>query len=109
MKNIKFRAWMKERKVMVADYAHTNMFGGLSISYWKDESPDLILMQYTGLLDKTGNEIYEGDLLSDGFGNPIRVEWSHIDGGYRPFNYTQIRGEHVEVVGNIHENPELLK
>lgn len=70
--------------------------------------------QFTGLRDKNGTEIYKGDVLIDDAGEPIEhwvVKFS--DGGFvgecagvteSLFELTQL-----EVVGNIHENPELLE
>ncbi len=71
------------------------------------------IMQYTGLKDKNGEEIYEGDIL----------EWDHrkvkdgkavefIEGGFwiHGINGFEMPAEHLrEIIGNIHENPELIK
>lgn len=67
--------------------------------------------QYTGLKDRNGREIYEGDVLRhDNY--TIKVEWlnggfcdchSNINISLRYFSLN-----HYEVIGNIHDNPELL-
>lgn len=74
-----------------------------------------ILMQFTGLLDKNGNEIYEGDLVR--WNNNVLSGVSPIeyyDGAFHlsayPFDaHTQLQtGKRIEIIGNIFENPELL-
>ena len=73
------------------------------------------LMQYTGLKDKNGKEIYEGDIIKytqHYFNTPMIkyktkiVEWKYDKWGV----YETNAGESdIEVIGNIYENPELLK
>ena len=78
------------------------------------------LMQYTGLLDKNGKEIYEGDIVSfntsyeldnDDCSGITEVKWIEKEAGFFPFtlnNRWRCDVENVEVIGNIYENPELL-
>lgn len=71
------------------------------------EQEKVVLMQFTGLKDKNGVEIYEGDIIKNGFGVE---EVKYLDGMYPCFfDYDIFIGENCEVIGNIYENPELLK
>ena len=76
-------------------------------------------LQSTGLCDKNGKEIYEGDIVNCADTNPTILEVKFIEGGFcctssniLPFDinsfYPSI-GCRIEVIGNIYENPELLE
>lgn len=88
---------------------------GIAEEYWRVkryENP--IIMQYTGFKDINDVEIYESDLIDvDGLRIPKNVYWD--DGGYWALNFDSgaslslIVNEGCEVVGNIHETPELIK
>lgn len=107
-REIKFRAWHKEnremREVTNLDLPNTT------------ENEWLVAMQYTGLVDKNGKEIYEGDVIEYQESKHIKVrcqiEWEI--GGWTATNTMQglanLRlSEMWEVIGNIYENPELLE
>jgi len=62
MREIKFRAWDKERKTMLSPDDLCHLEGNVSKAL-KESSPHLELMQFTGLKDKNNREIYEGDIV----------------------------------------------
>jgi uncharacterized phage protein (TIGR01671 family) len=129
MREIRFRAWDKTTKTMLYiepfEYIHI-MTGkcrfddGLIDDGHYLERDDFILMQFTGLKDKNGKDIYEGDILSHFEGKyQIIYNDNHAcfmaDGFYEaryddPCNiFEEIERHQVEIIGNIYENPELLK
>lgn len=110
MRTIKFRAWDKKSEKMI-DYLSFGNKGQTLLNLGLYEERDLVPMQFTGLLDKNGKEIYEGDVVKRNFQDYLRgrnrlVEWTN-SGGRNGWNIGQ--GKYWEVIGNIYENPELLK
>jgi hypothetical protein len=108
-REIKFRAWKKKEK---------RMFTWMELQRLplSDlERTDLEWLQFTGLIDKNGKEIYEGDLVADtspmGEENEI-IEWNDGYAGFQAHGLKtgRLKGfaEKIEIIGNIHENPELL-
>lgn len=125
MREIKFRAWDKEENemrqvlVMAGDAYEISLGDVHGYRYWQGENT-FELMQYTGLNDKNGKEIYEGDII--GMVSPVvegscwEVVWHNfswqllLHGREDIKNYYVKVSEHLkddEVIGNIYENPEL--
>lgn len=121
---IKFRVWDKrENKGM---HTQNMLYDAQLHHFWQDfvDYPGYELMQYTGLTDKNGKEIYEGDIVqynqNSSYDNmDFITKWSddklgfifQSNSGEQLVNQTPHlnRFKHLEVVGNIFENPELLK
>ena len=103
MREIKFRAWDD------ADGVHRDE-GCMSYGITDITCDAAHIMQYTGLKDKNGKEIYEGDIL-----NSVGFYLSEVkyDDNYAQFvatdiNFLDSEEQEWEVIGNIYENPELL-
>lgn len=122
---LKFRAWLKKRQEMDNEIDHISWLEdelyciGDGITYMVS-AEDLELMQSTGLKDKNGKEIFEGDIL-DYRGRKALVRWH---GSYASFIYRFVDEPHkqkaewkplylaymkCEIIGNIYENPEFLE
>jgi uncharacterized phage protein (TIGR01671 family) len=121
-REIKFRWW---------NTALSKMFGPESIFQLTDASDEqvwgssfnsdhVVFMQFTGLLDKEGRDIFEGDIVEAKNWNPMRYTVEFIEGGFC-FTHPKLKGSPIDinlmfssqgcacaVIGNIHENPELL-
>ena len=115
-RKIKFRAFdTKLKRMMELDrFWHIFDDDGYSISQSKDYQPDdSIIMQFTGLTDKNGVDIYEGDINKDGF----VCEYSIVGCWFRWVKksklgniinqYSIIKDD--EVFGNVHQDKNLLK
>lgn len=122
MREIKFRAWNGSS----LEYGGFAVHAGGSVcdilkplSRVTEDSP---LMQYTGLKDKNGKDIYDGDILANSDGTPYAyIHWK-CDGEFVGFccehlpylNWRDVgempldNSAEIEVIGNMYQNPELL-
>jgi len=124
MREIKFRAWdKKEKRMFIVENLRiirdvlVNQDRKYSVSergYVCRNKTEI--MQFTGLKDKNGKEIYEGDILLKNNGDRFLVFWNNdalsyfvknLRTGFE--NMLDLHKEPISIFGNIYENPELLE
>ena len=138
MREIKFRAWDKKKNQMYREvyvlHPSTQMIKATTMGEdngWMNYVERCVLMQYTGLTDKNGVEIYEGDIVGGYPHGTVFVRWSDEGACFESVSYDAIEDDEGEVtrtevttllandlsdckdawevIGNIYENPELMK
>ena len=122
MREIKFRAWHKGKKiiseVLGIDILHKEIFfSNGDVDYCEISDFKYIeLMQYTGLKDEYGNEIYEGDIVTlhnSRYKVIFNMEQARFvlrdDKFEMEIPFTNNNNERMEIIGNIYENPELIE
>ena len=115
-RKIKFRAWHQKKLIMrfvpAIWFAYEEGPSKIDLlgEREQEDERDIILMQYTGLKDKKGKEIYEGDILKNEWGQKSKVEYGEFydNGIYISGFGISVCPEESEVIGNIYKNPELL-
>ena len=128
MREIKFRAWDDIKETMMSGVSLYWNREEFVVGIWNFEETHIvdgetkaILMQYTGLKDKNGVEIYESDIIKSTSYDAYEVKWVEFIGeenfgdgiGYAGWNIDLCSGyppvkQELEVIGNIYENKEVL-
>lgn len=115
-REIKFRIFVKESKEMI--YGRRAMSIKAFTPNYAYLDNEVEVMQYTGIKDRNGNDIYEGDILgygyvvtyvddSDGANRGMNVGFYEQRDNFESWIQLEV-GAGYEVLGNIYENPELL-
>jgi len=113
---IKFRAWDTEVKCFISQIQLENIFWDIVNGKHKNR---FILMQYTGWHDYLGEDIYEGDIIIDTINPKYKTvveyeEFFHYNKGSSNegigFDFGEMfDNDKVKIIGNVWDNPELLK
>jgi hypothetical protein len=120
MRNIKFRAWDSAGGMLTDITGFECSMGQVEGIFYDGDYIGIVdecrvLMQSTGLRDKNGREIYEGDILEEENGYLFEVVWDaewakfKLQWRTKAIQYPEWnRGKKMVIVGNIHDNPGLL-
>lgn len=110
MRELKFRAWLGGKMAYSNDMNLSTFFAEFNQTYI-----DCEIMQYTGLKDSNGKEIYEGDIVRQSEDENEEIGVVRCDGlnwrwaGFGNIDFAIGYYGNPEIVGNIYENPDLLR
>jgi uncharacterized phage protein (TIGR01671 family) len=115
-REIKFRAFNGIDKTMIS-WGTIKAFSSVLINLINGQVKHHTLMQYTGLKDKNGVEIYEGDIVKDQHSYSdanigkvwYRAELGSAVGWMVNGHYMSSMSSEIKIIGNIHQHPELLE
>lgn len=122
-REIKFRAWARtgewdddgeKRKFEMIPADSLMIFEDLLKDGLKDVDDEYYVMQFTGLHDKNGKEIYEGDIVNIETISLTPREVRFINGAFKyvmkniTYRMDEYDSNEINIIGNIYENPDLL-
>ena len=128
MREIKFRVWIPDLNKMVyldnmwhcREYKSLAFSGKVGMDFgYTDGITEYNVMQFTGLKDKKGKEIYEGDIAEIEFGKEAEIKYIKNAGGFfleihhkvskEQIQLTKSWAEEIEIIGNKYEDGDLIE